>query len=414
MEHKNLSIKKYFFSILSISFCFIVLGMFAFQAGEEFQVNTYTDNHQRKPAIAMDKRGNFVITWRSRYQDGSEYGIFAQRFNKRGKALGSEFQVNTYTDGEQRDPAIAMDKRGNFVITWQSWEQDGSDDVIFAQRFNKKGIALGPEFQVNTYIDYDQDSPAIAMDKKGNFVITWMSTWQDGSEYGIYAQRFNKQGQALGSEFQVNTYTSDSQWTPAIAMDEIGNFVITWQSNGQDGSKGGIYAQRYNKQGQALGSEFQVNTYTDELQGDPAIGMDKIGNFVITWHSYGQDVSWYESRIYAQRFNKQGQALGSEFQVNTYPDPGQDSPAIAMDKIGNFVITWHSYGQDGSLDGIFAQRFNKKGKALGSEFQVNTYTANFQDFPAIAIDEKGNFVITWESYGQDGSDDGIFAKMFKK
>ena len=111
---------------------------------------------------------------------------------------------------------------------------------------------------------------------------------------------------------------------------------------------------------------------------------------------------------------KKGIALGPEFQVNTYTNADQIGPAIAMDKIGNFVITWQSYGQDGSLDGIFAQRFNKKGKALGSEFQVNTYTANFQDFSAIAIDEKGNFVITWESYGQDGSDDGIFAKMFKK
>ena len=84
---KKLSLRRCFVPILSISFCFIIIGSFAFQAGKEFKVNTYTDDRQREPAIAMDKRGNFVITWMSRDQDGSGYGIFARRFKKRGKAL---------------------------------------------------------------------------------------------------------------------------------------------------------------------------------------------------------------------------------------------------------------------------------------------------------------------------------------
>ncbi len=244
---KKLGFRKYFISILSISFCFIILGLLAFQAGKEFQVNTYTDDRQREPAIAMDKRGNFVITWWSRYQDGSDDGIFAQRFNKRGKALGSEFQVNTYTDGIQCSPAIAMDKKGNFVIAWTSADQDGSMDGIFAQRFNKKGIALGPEFQVNTYTESYQMSAAIAMNNIGNFVITWHSRLLDGSEFGIFAQRYNNQGQAIGSEFQVNTYTANFQDFVAIAIDQKGNFVITWESYGQDGSDDGIFAKMFKK-----------------------------------------------------------------------------------------------------------------------------------------------------------------------
>ena len=303
MKRKNVSWKKYFIFILilSIPFSLIVIRLLAFKAGEEFQVSTYTNSHQQFPAVAMDEKGNFVIAWCSWGQDGSTGGVFAQRFNKKGKAIGSEFQVNTYTNSHQQFPAVAMDAKGNFVITWHSYGKDGSGYGIFAQRFNKKGKATGSEFQVNTYTKSAQH-PAVAMDGTGNFVITWESYGGDGSLEGVFAQRFNKKGKAIGSEFQVNTYTNDDQSNPTVAMDEKGNFVITWHSYGQDGSMFGIFAQRFNKKGKAIGEEFQVNTYTNAQQLWPAIAMDKKGNFFITWESSGQDGSGYG--IFAKMFQK--------------------------------------------------------------------------------------------------------------
>ncbi|MEH2165449.1 MAG: tandem-95 repeat protein, partial [Nostoc sp.] len=44
-------------------------------------------------------------------------------------------------------------------------------------------------------------------------------------------------------EFKVNTYTTNSQSNPTVAMDAGGDFVISWTSDGQDGSGNGIYAQ---------------------------------------------------------------------------------------------------------------------------------------------------------------------------
>ena len=40
-------------------------------------------------------------------------------------------------------------------------------------------------------------------------------------------------GQLLGPEFQVNSYTTGHQTTPAAAMDGSGNFVVVWQSVSQ-------------------------------------------------------------------------------------------------------------------------------------------------------------------------------------
>lgn len=67
----------------------------------------------------------------------------------------------------------------------------------------------------------------------------------------------------LGPEFQVNTYTPNAQDRPAICRDAAGNFVVVWESdNDQDGDQSGIFAQRYNSIGQALGAEFQVADVT--------------------------------------------------------------------------------------------------------------------------------------------------------
>ena len=98
----------------------------------------------------MDDAGNFVIVWSSKDQDGDDWGIYAQRYNAAGVAQGSEFQVNTYTNKEQLGPSVAMDRTGNFVVTWSSKDQDGDNWGVFAKRYQRSGAAQGGEFRVNT------------------------------------------------------------------------------------------------------------------------------------------------------------------------------------------------------------------------------------------------------------------------
>ena len=83
--------------------------------------------------------------------------------------------------------------------------------------------------------------------------------------------------QPVGSEFQVNTYTTSDQVGSAVAGDEAGSFVVVWQSDDQDGSYWGIFGQRYDSAGSTLGSEFRVNSYTTSIQWDPAIASDATG-----------------------------------------------------------------------------------------------------------------------------------------
>ncbi|MEZ0372049.1 MAG: fibronectin type III domain-containing protein [Candidatus Sericytochromatia bacterium] len=377
----------------------------------EFQVNTYTSSKQGFPALAMDADGDFVIAWNSYYQDGDGIGIFAQRYNSAGVAQGSEFQVNTYTGNHQRFPAVAIDADGDFVISWNSYGQDGDGVGVFAQRFNSAGVALGSEFQVNTYTSGAQLHSSLAMDASGDFVISWYGKHQNEDNYGVFARRYNSAGVAQASELHVNTFTTGNQHTTAVAMDADGDFVITWTSYGQDGDVSGIFAQRYNSAGQAQASEFPVNSYTSSFQRSPAVAMDSTGNFVISWESVNQDGS--SGGVYAQRYHSLGQAQGSVFAVNTYTTGLQRSPAIAMDAEGDFLISWHSAGQvgEGYYYDVFAQRYNSQGQAQGTEFQVNSTTIGDQRDPAVAMDANGDFVIAWGTYHVVNEE--VFAQRYR-
>jgi hypothetical protein len=106
-------------------------------------------------------------------------------------------------------------------------------------------VAQGAEFRANSYTTNSQSLPFAAMDDDGDFLVAWTSTGQDGSLDGVYAQRYNAAGMAQDGEFRVNTHTTDDQWAPSVSMDADGDFVVAWASYYQDGSDAGVYAQRY-------------------------------------------------------------------------------------------------------------------------------------------------------------------------
>src|SRR4029079_19337185 len=109
---------------------------------------------------------------------------------------------------------------------------------------------------------------------------------------GIFGQRFDRAGAAMGSEFRVNSYTTDNQAFASVALQANGS-VVVWSSNTQDGSAGGIFGRRFSASGIPQGSEFRLNSYTTSSQVQPAVTADESGNFVVVWSGATQDGSSY-------------------------------------------------------------------------------------------------------------------------
>jgi Ca2+-binding RTX toxin-like protein len=363
-------------------------------------VNSYATSEQMAQSVAPLLDGGWVVVWQSFDQDTSGRGVYGQRYAAGGAATGGEFRVNTYTTNDQLYPSVAALSDGGWVVTWQSFNQDGSGHGIYGQRYTAGGAATGGEFRVNTYTTYDQQYPSVAALSDGGWVVTWMSSVQDGSEYGIYGQRYTAGGAATGGEFRVNTTRSDDQQYPSVAALSDGGWVVTWMSRYQDGSVYGIYGQRYTAGGAATGGEFRVNTTTSNEQQYPSVAALLDGGWVVTWMS-AQDNSGYG--IYGQRYTAGGAATGGEFRVNTYTTNDQLYPSVAALSDGGWVVTWQSWNQDGSGHGIYGQRYDAAGLPSGDEFRINSVTASSQSNPAIAtLAGTSDFIVAWDSPDSNG------------
>lgn len=367
--------------------------------GPEFDVNTTTAGLQLDPDVAAASNGKFMTVW-SGDSDGDGRGIFGQLYDHNGTPIGVEFQVNTYTTGAQQTPAVAADAAGRFIVVWAGFNGPNGLDV-FAQRYDGNGTALGGEFQANTTVADDQGYPGVdvAAGASGDFVIAWSSYGQDGYGFAVIGRRFNSDGTPAGGEFQVNTYTTGNQGYPGVAVGKSasGSFVIAWSDEYQDGDGSGVFARHFDIAGVATTpSDVQINTYTtgDQGHGGVAAAGDGAGNFVIAWNSYDQDGN--EDGVFAQRLSG-GSLAGTEFQVNTYTtySQGVEGPAVAAGPGGDFVVTWSSVGQDGSGYATMARRYHSNGTPATGEFLVNTATISQQWFPSVSIDWGECSVITW-------------------
>ena len=254
---------------------------------------------------------------------------------------------------------------------------------------------LGDDFQVNTLTLGYQDGVDIGVAADDSFVVVWHSPVSDGdddSSNSIQARRYSGDGTPLGVEFQVNTFTINFQGWPAVAVAPSGDFVVVWSSEqgSVDTSGASIQAQRFQADGSPVGSQFLVNTQTTYHQTRPDVAVDSNGDFVVVWQSQfdttgDDDDDW---SVQGQRFAANGTPRGGQFQVNSYTTYGQTYPTVSMSDAGDFVVVWQSYTSgDTDTDGLstLGQRFAANGTLQGAEFQVNTYTTADQYGPVVAV-----------------------------
>ncbi len=357
-----------------------------------------TAGKQEEPRIAVLANGGHIVVWTSDNGPANKTDVIGQRFDAAGARIGPEFFVNTTLADSQSAPALAANGSGAFVVAWVSENQDGSGRGIYLQRYDAQGQRLGSEMRVNTSIAGDQTAPAVAIDASGAVVAAWTSA--DGDGLGVFAQRFDANGEPAGSEFQVNVSSAGAQQAPALAMDAAGNFVVVWQ--GQDADKEGVLARRFDSDGNPLAGEFVVNSVTAGSQLSPTVAMNASGAWVVGWQN-GSGGSAGE--IVGQRFDASGNAVGAQFQVNTTTAEAQTAPSVAINANGDFAFAWQS--KDGNGQGVFGQAFAADGTPIGTEQQVSTTTSGDQVAPSVGIAVDGTYRVVWTGDSQDGSGTGI-------
>ena len=356
-----------------------------------------------QPATAADTNGKSDVYVYDRLTHTTERVSVGVTHSSQLTALQNDFVVNAVTSGAQNQAAVTPTADGGFIVTWTT--PDASGTGIHAAYYDHFGHKAG-DFSVNSNTVGNQSQSAIAGLEGGGVVVVWTTAAQNGAGSAIHGQMFNSGG-AVGNEFQLNAVTPGDQSAPAITALANGGFVATWQSaGGANGSE--ISARVFDATGIAQGNQFQVNTFTAKIRRTPRPRR----LLTAASSSFGSR----PARMAAvKEFTVSASiptAMPAESNLrSTAPRPGdQSSPSITALNNGEFVVTWQSALQDGSLGGIYGQIYSSTGAAVGGEFLVNHATFGDQSAPSITALEDGGFLVAFQSQTANGYD--IVARRF--
>lgn len=307
------------------------------------------------PAVALDDDGRFVVAWLSGSNSfvSLPTNVYASYFDGTGGAVNTTL-VNTYTvANDVRHVSVALRAGGGFVVSYVGdyLTPPGTRGHVFARLFNTPG-APPTEFMVDVPSEQKQETVAV-MNDAGDFVVVWIELEESGRSMGVYARRYDAAGAPKGAGFRVNTHRGNGQRNVSAAMDAAGGFVVAWASWMQDGSDFGVYAQRFDASGARAGDEFRVNAFTGDDQREPSVAVGVGGDFVVAWSNTMPD----GSEVFARRYDASGAALGEEFLVNQTTDGFQWMPALAALTEGGFVAAWVNIAPAGS--GVYARHFGE-------------------------------------------------------
>lgn len=247
------------------------------------------------------------------------------------------------------------------------------------------------EYSLTRGLAGDQVRARLAVGPSGGYVV-WEDNNTDGDGLGVSARALNTYLSPVAPKtFRVNETAAGDQQKPAAALLPSGGAVFVWQGGPQGNQD--IFARFVGPGGTFATGEVQVNTTTAADQITPAATVLADGSVLVVWSSFGQDGDMLG--VFAQRLSQTGERLGGEFRVNQFTGFNQRDPALLTLANGDVVVAWVSEQQRFELSvDVFARRYSAAGVALGGEFLVNTSTNNCAN-PTLATDADGGFLLAW-------------------
>jgi len=374
-----------------------------YEFGNEFEIHAdqiQSNEPLASHSVAGSPTGRFVVVWE---RDTGDEPIQARMFGPDGDALGPPFDVSAPSTLGSERASVAMHDDGSFVVVWDGEEPDS----ILVRRFDSSGVPLGAQSAVAS--SEGVAVPLVGASGDGSFIVVWDGPGVDESE--VYAQRFESSGAAVGTRFQVNTYTSGYQSYGDIAVHDDNSFVITWNSNPIGPSS--MLGQRFDSTGAPAGTEFLVTSYGTG-QGFPSVAPLGAGRFLATYRGPGE-------QIVSQRYDSDGTPLGGELQVSDGDAVyGAGAPDVGVDDDGTFVVAWLEKQSSSKPSTVRARPYDATPSPTGAEFQVNTYkhSQSLGGYPSnvsIASDGAGSMLAVWESRGQNGTNKkGVFGQRYRR
>lgn len=228
--------------------------------------------YDHDPKVATLPNGNLVMTWfssidnlgtQSSGKSDIEYGIYDQ--------LGNTVFQGTIpmTDPDLQSgyhPEIAVDpETGDFVVLWEykSYQADGGEVNIAAQRFTSEGIAVSGPAVIYSQDTIPQTLPVATFLADGSMIAVWRNQTSNGPfYYELVGAIFKQDGSVI--DFMVTDVLQPGATELDISATADGGFMVVW--NGQFGYTQEIIAQRFDANGNPVSQIVPIQPAIDPDQ----------------------------------------------------------------------------------------------------------------------------------------------------
>jgi len=259
--------------------------------GAEFTVPTVAGGTKRAPDVGMADNGDFIVTWEDDADGNGSYQIRARGFLANKSQKWAEKTVNSVATGQQYAPVIGVAANGDYVIAWQDDQNDDAVYEIAARGWLANETQRFAQIFCHATLTGQQRDPDIAIDDTGRFIVAWEDDSDSNGSYQVRARGFTATGTQLWAERTVNAVATGDQTNPSVAMEPTGNAYVVWQDT-YTGEGAQLMTQGISTAGANLLGTSDIRANSGEsvthqmgapFRADPAIAVHKSGRYVVAW-----------------------------------------------------------------------------------------------------------------------------------
>ena len=156
---------------LALAFPLVAGGQSFSPQGSEYSISGPLPGDQVFPQISVNSAGGYLV-WQDNVVDGAGLGIAAQRLNSNFSPSYGSFRVNQQTAGDQAKPQVAVLDNGGAAIVWQGGNP-GYENIYLRLLTPGGTFTTLNDIQVNTWTNGQQRNPVITSLLGGNLVVAW-------------------------------------------------------------------------------------------------------------------------------------------------------------------------------------------------------------------------------------------------
>lgn len=336
---------------------------------EPARVTTYSVPLQSRPSISSDSDGVWTA-WVSPGQDGSAGAIVARRMSPDiSGPLTDEIPVNEQTIGEQVNPVVVATADGGALIAWQSENRDPGNGMpttsIRVRAFDRDGAPLGPEDVVAESLSARDTLPSMERLSDGSILLTWARRTAVLDDSEVMAIRLNDRGTPLSEATSLTGNAASDQIEPAVAGLPDGGFVAGWLTRNGDGYD--VIVRRFNHAMYPAGDARVIASASTGWKSGVDVAAGPSGQWLVAFNSDGETGD--RGEIYAQRFDSNGLAIDpAPVQVNTFSkgpqelNPATGSKRVAWNEDDVLAFAWCGHREEGVANGESAVTTHQAGE----------------------------------------------------